>query len=365
MVIKFWSFDKVLNWTISLVIKYPASKSLSYFWNGGSILGIILSFQIARGILLVFFYSSNIFVAFSSIDFIRREVFWGFLIRSFHLNIASLFFLILYLHILRGFLIRRYRIEKPWLSGTTILLITIIVAFLGYVLPWGQISFWGATVITNLISTFPIFGPKIVIWIWGGYNVGNGTLGFFFSLHFIFPFVIFIIVLFHLIYLHETRRRRRLIVHERFSKIKFFPYFIIKDLLNLLIFTLFFLFIFIFPWNLGDPENWILANPIMSPIHIQPEWYFLFAYAILRCIPRKLGGVIALVLRVVFLYFIPLFQNYKTKRKLFIKISVRTLFFCFILLTWLGACLVEEPFILIRQIFRFFYFVILIIFCVI
>lgn len=240
----------------------------------------------------------------------------------------------------------------------------MIIAFLGYVLPWGQISFWGATVITNLISTIPIFGPDIVIWVWGGFNVNNATLGFFFSLHFLLPFLLAFIVLIHLIFLHETRRRRNIIIHERFSKVKFCPYYFSKDAVNLVIFITFFIFCLFFPWNLGDPENWIGANPIISPVHIQPEWYFLFAYAILRAIPNKLGGVIALVGRVIFFYLLPLFFTYKSPRKIWIFILISIFSISFLLLTWLGACVVEEPFILISQIFTVLYFISLLGFCI-
>jgi ubiquinol-cytochrome c reductase cytochrome b subunit len=252
---------------------------------------------------------------------------------------------------------------NPWARGVTILLILIITAFLGYVLPWGQISFWGATVITNFVTTIPIFGPKIVIWIWGGFNVNNATLGFFFTLHFLLPFSLAIIVLFHLIFLHETRSSRNIIIHESFSKIKFCPYYFSKDALNIIIVLFFIFFSLIFPWNLGDPENWIKANPIISPVHIQPEWYFLFAYAILRAIPNKLGGVIALAFRVIFLYFLPIFFSYKSPRKLILLIALILLSISFLILTWLGACVVEEPYIFIGQVFTLIYFVRLFIFC--
>lgn len=360
-IIKF-SFNKILNWSLSLVIKYPASKRISYFWNGGSILGIILSFQILTGIFLVFFYCPRTILSFDSIDFLSREVNFGFIFRSIHLNLASLFFFFLYLHLFRNLIYKRYQIEKTWLRGVSILILLIITAFLGYVLPWGQISFWGATVITNLISTIPIFGTDIVIWIWGGYNVNNATLSFFFTFHFLVPFIILILVLFHLIFLHETRRTSNILIHERFSKIKFFPYFIFKDLINFFLLFLFFFFVIIFPWNLGDPENWIYANPMISPEHIQPEWYFLFAYAILRAIPNKLGGVIALIISVFIFFIFPFTQNYKRKRKIYLNIKVGFFIWVFIVLTWLGACIVESPFILLRQLFRFFYFFILILF---
>ena len=338
-----------------LVIRYPAARSLSLFWNIGRFLGIVLVSQIIRGFFLVFYFVPSINEAFSRVDYIGREVFFGFIFRILHLNGASLFFFIIFLHVGRGLFFRRFFLENTWLSGTSILLLVIATAFLGYVLPWGQISFWGATVITNLISTIPLCGTQLVLWLWGGFNVGGATLCFFFSLHYLLPFIVLIIVFLHLIFLHETRRTRSLSTRDNFYRISFSPFFTSKDFLNVIFFLIFFIFCLNLPWVLGDPENWVPANALASPVHIQPEWYFLFAYAILRCIPRKLGGVIALVFRVVLLYFLPFFcQKYNIN---FIYLFILSIFFTsFFILTWLGSCPVEGPFIFLRQFFRLLYF---------
>lgn len=236
------------------------------------------------------------------------------------------------------------------------MLILIATAFLGYVLPWGQISLWGATVITNLVSAIPVLGTKIVVWVWGGFAVNSYTLRFFYSLHFILPLLIIVFVLFHIIFLHETGSSRTLFLHTNEIKINFNYSFTIKDIMNFFIFFLFFIFVFYSPYILGDPENFIFANPLISPLHIQPEWYFLFAYAILRAIPNKLGGVIALVLSVIIFYIFPFFcKNFYPMKPLFL-INFWCFIVFFILLTWLGGNPVEEPYILLGQIFTFFYF---------
>jgi ubiquinol-cytochrome c reductase cytochrome b subunit len=225
----------------------------------------------------------------------------------------------------------------------------------------GQMSFWGATVITNLVSVVPYVGEDLVLWIWGGYRINKARLSLFFLLHFLVPFIALVIVFFHLLLLHITRRTSPVFIHERFRKVKFYPFFVYKDILNISVVAVIFALVLFNPWILGDAENWLVANPIRSPVHIQPEWYFLFAYAILRCIPRKLGGVIALAIRVLVLPFLSFWQSYKTKRALYSKIFMVILGFRFFVLTWLGACPVEAPFILLRQIFRFIYFAIFLI----
>ena len=311
--------------------------------------------QIITGFLLRFNYCRNRQFAFERVLIICQERFNGSLIRWTHLNGASLFFIIVYLHIARGLINYSFRLTKTWLRGVTILLILMITAFLGYVLPWGQMSLWGATVITNLVSAVPIVGDKIVIWLWGGFAVNSYTLSFFYSLHFIMPLLMVVIVLFHIIFLHETGSSSTLYLHTHEVKMSFNYSFVIKDMINCAVFFLFFLFIFVAPYKLGDPENFILANPLMSPLHIQPEWYFLFAYAILRAIPNKLGGVVALALRVVIFYMFPFFSVYPMDEQN--KLVFWLFLSSFILLTWLGRCPVEEPYITIRQVLTFIYFI--------
>lgn len=313
--------------------------------------------QLITGIFLVLFYIPSEEGAFLASDFVTRENTRGFIFRIFHLNGASFIFVALYSHLIRGMYFFRFRLVNVWFIGSTIVLLIIISAFLGYVLPYGQMSFWGATVITNLLRTVPYFGQELVIWVWGGFRINKFRLSLFFLLHFLVPFIILGVIIFHLIFLHETRRTRKILIQERFTKVKFYPYFVYKDIFNLLIIFFLYSIRFFFPWTLGDPENWIKANPIISPVHIQPEWYFLYAYAILRCIPRKVGGVIALVIRVCILYFLSFNYCYKTKLKIVSKYFYILILFTFFILTWLGGCPVEEPFILIRQIFRFVFFI--------
>lgn len=341
--IKLINFNIFLNFIFSLVVKYPSSKSLSYFWNGGSFVAIVIVIQFITGILLVFYFIPRI-EAFRIVDYISREAWRGFFIRCVHLNFSSLIFVRIYFHMFRGVYYISYRLIHVWSTGVTLLLLTIITAFLGYVLPWGQISFWGATVITGLVSAVPYFGDYLVIWLWGGYNVNTLSLRFFFVLHFLIPFIILGTIIIHLILLHFTRRTRIILIHERFTKIKFTPYFTIKDFINFFLIFLFIRYSFIYPWSLGDSENWIYANPIQSPVHILPEWYFLFAYAILRSIPNKLGGVIALCLRVIIFYLFSFKTTYKTTRKLYSQIFILLFLIACIVLTFIGAQPVERPF---------------------
>ena len=338
-------------------MEYPSRKSLSFFWNFGRILGIIIVVQVLTGVLLVFFYTPSVLLAFDRVDYLGREVWCGFLLRILHLNGASLIFLLLFIHISRGFIYSRHTLTFPWLSGSTLFLLLMGIAFLGYVLPWGQMSFWGATVITNLIRTIPIVGPKVVTWVWGGYNVNNATLSLFFALHYLLPFVVLALILIHLLLLHETRRTSSIFIHERFRKVKFTPYYTNKDIMNVVFLLIFFALVLFSPWTLGDPDNWIPANPMVSPVHIQPEWYFLFAYAILRRVPNKLGGVIALLLRVLVLYLFPIFKNKYPQHPILYNFFLGSLAVRILVLTWLGACPVEAPFILCGQIFRVLYFI--------
>lgn len=352
--------NKLTNILKSNLINLPTPINISYWWNYGSLLGLFLGIQILRGFLLSIHYCPNVNLAFESIIHIIQNISYGWLYHNIHINGASIFFICIYIHIARGIYYFSFKLSNTWLIGVRIFLISIATAFIGYVLPWGQISFWGATVITNLISTIPYIGNSIVIWVWGGFSINNATLNRFFSLHFILPFIILIIVLLHLFFLHFSGSSNPLGTNSNLYKIPFHYYFTYKDLLGfLLLMILFAIIILQYPYIFRDPDNFIPANPLVTPIHIQPEWYFLFAYAILRSIPNKLGGVIALVISIIILYFLPLYSN-----KYFIPItfspSTQLIYWIwinvFITLTWAGAQPIEMPFILIRQIISILYF---------
>lgn len=340
--------DKAISIINNSLIDLPAPVNLSVIWNFGSILGICLIIQLLTGILLSIHYTANVEIAFNRISHIIRDVNYGWLIRNVHSNGASLFFIAIYIHVGRGIYYGSYHLKKTWNMGIIIILSTIATAFLGYVLPWGQISFWGATVITNLLSAFPYIGSLLVNWIWGGFRVDNATLSRFFSLHFLLPFIIAILTIIHLFFLHITGSRNPMGVNSNIDKIPFHPFFSIKDLIGFRI-TLFILFLVTIysPYILSDPDNFTPANPIVTPIHIQPEWYFLFAYAILRSIPNKLGGVIALFLSIIILAILPFSIQTKFKGIQFYPLN-QINFWLFltvvILLTWIGARPVEIPY---------------------
>lgn len=348
---------KIIN---NSLIDLPSPRNISSIWNFGSLLGLCLGIQIITGLFLSIHYTARINLAFNRVIHICRDVNYGWLIRTLHANGASFFFICIYIHIGRGIYYRSFKLVHTWLIGVIILFITIATAFLGYVLPWGQISFWGATVITNLLSAIPYLGTTIVQWIWGGFSVDNATLNRFFRLHFLLPFIIAALVIIHLLFLHQTGSSNPLGTNRNIDKIPFHPYFTFKDILGILSIILFLTFISIFiPYALGDPDNFIPANPLVTPIHIQPEWYFLFAYAILRSIPNKLGGVIALVISIAILLFLPFIYNPKFQSKQFYpirKILFWTILSIVILLTWVGARPVEDPYIIIGQILTILYF---------
>jgi len=342
----------------SSLIDLPAPSNISHFWNFGSILGFCLTIQIITGIFLAIHFSADISTAFNCINHIMRDVDIGWFTRLIHTNGASLFFLSIYIHIGRGLYYNSFFLNFTWLSGVVIFLISIVTAFLGYVLPWGQISYWGATVITNLLSAIPYLGQTLVEWVWGGFSVNNATLTRFFSLHFIFPFLILGIVVAHFIFLHEQKSSNPLGLQNRTDKIYFHPYFIFKDIVRARI-IIFLLIIInkINPFFLIDSENFSPANPLVTPTHIQPEWYFLFAYAILRAIPNKLGGVIGLLISIFIIF--PLILKHKNYQLNTIRKTFRfwRFFVIFILLTWLGIKPVEEPFILLGILSTFLYFI--------
>nr|YP_010531292.1 cytochrome b [Mileewa lamellata]UXX17551.1 cytochrome b [Mileewa lamellata] len=349
---------KIINYSI---IDLPAPINLSLWWNFGIMLSMCLVSQLVTGIFLSMHYTANIEMAFNSISHISRNVNYGWMMRSLHSNGASLFFICLYLHTGRGMYYGSYKFMKTWLLGIIIMMITMATAFLGYVLPWGQMSFWGATVITNLMSAVPYIGSLLVNWIWGGFAVDNATLSRFFSLHFMLPFIILMMTIIHIFFLHMTGSNNPIGLNSNMDKIPFHPYFSIKDLMSsmMIIFVLLILNL-TEPFILSDPDNFIPANPMSTPIHIQPEWYFLFAYAILRSIPNKLGGVLALFLSIMILVILPFSMNPKFKGITFYPIS-QINFWLFItiviMLTWIGARPVETPFINLGMILTLNYFI--------
>ena len=361
--IKTHKFLSILN---HLIIILPAPSGISFIWNFGSLLVLRLIIQIFRGIFLAIHYSCDISLAFLRVRHIIRDVNLGWFLRILHANGARIFFICLYIHIGRGIYYGSYFFTIVWVVGVVILLLSIATAFLGYVLPWGQISFWGATVITNLFSTIPILGEDIVYWLWGGFAVDNATLTRFFSLHFLCPFIILSLVISHLFFLHIKGSNNPLGLNRNFDKIPFHPYFIFKDYLGVMIMLIVFILLCLeYPWVLGDPENFIPANPLVTPIHIQPEWYFLFAYAILRSIPNKIGGVLALLFSILALFTLPFIDRKSFKRLSFNpyqKILFWNLIIVVVLLTWIGARPVEDPYVLTGQILTILYFIFYLVF---
>nr|YP_010760829.1 cytochrome b [Nysius graminicola]WEY35868.1 cytochrome b [Nysius graminicola] len=348
---------KIIN---SSLIDLPSPSNISLWWNFGSLLGMCLMIQIITGIFLAMHYTANIEMAFNSIIHITRDVNNGWLIRNTHANGASLFFICIYFHIGRGMYYSSYKLVETWSVGVIMLFLTMGTAFLGYVLPWGQMSLWGATVITNLLSAIPYIGNELVKWLWGGFSVDNATLTRFFTLHFLMPFILSAMTIIHLLFLHQTGSNNPMGINSNYDKVPFHPYFSIKDIMGMT-FTLmlFSMLILMEPSMLGDPENYIMANPLVTPIHIQPEWYFLFAYAILRSIPNKLGGVIAMMLSIAIIMILPMTNKSKFQGNMFYPIN-KILFWMYInnmiLLTWIGARPAEEPFILTGQILTATYF---------
>nr|YP_001974577.1 cytochrome b [Rhagophthalmus ohbai]BAF52870.1 cytochrome b [Rhagophthalmus ohbai] len=341
------------------LIDLPSPSNISTWWNFGSLLGACLTIQVITGLFLTMHYCPDITLAFNSVIHICRDVNYGWLIRTIHANGASMFFICIYIHVGRGLYYSSYMYKKTWLIGVIILLTTMGTAFMGYVLPWGQMSFWGATVITNLLSAIPYVGTTILQWIWGGFAITNATLTRFFTFHFILPFMIMALSMIHLIFLHETGSNNPLGTNSNIDKIPFHPYFTFKDLVSLMIMMMLLIILTLYsPYGLSGPDNFTPANPLVTPTHIKPEWYFLFAYAILRSIPNKLGGVLALFMSIMMLMFMPLFKK-KMQSNSFYPLN-KILFWSFlsitIMLTWIGTRPVEDPFIFTGQILTMMYF---------
>nr|ADD96747.1 cytochrome b [Crenicichla compressiceps] len=342
------------------LVDLPTPSNISAWWNFGSLLGLCLITQILTGLFLAMHYTSDISLAFSSVTHICRDVNYGWLIRSLHANGASFFFICIYLHIGRGLYYGSYLYKETWNIGVILLLLVMMTAFVGYVLPWGQMSFWGATVITNLLSAVPYIGTSLVQWIWGGFSVDNATLTRFFAFHFLLPFIIAAMTLIHLIFLHETGSSNPTGLNSDAEKIPFHPYFSFKDVLGFAALLTALTTLTLFSPNLlGDPDNFTPANPLVTPPHIKPEWYFLFAYAILRSIPNKLGGVLALLFSILVLMLIPALHTSK-QRALTFRPLTRFILWLLVAdvftLTWIGGLPVEHPFTLIGQIASLLYF---------
>jgi len=341
------------------LVDLPTPSTIRGWWNFGSLLGICLVAQIATGLFLAIHYCPNTEAAFDSVRHICRDVNYGWLLRTLHANGGSIFFVCIYMHTGRNIYYGSYNFIYTWSVGVVILFLTIATAFIGYVLPWGQISFWGATVITNLLSAIPYVGNEVVQWVWGGFAVDNATLTRFFALHFLIPFVITAMVIVHLLFLHQTGSNNPLGLNKNTDKIPFHPYFTVKDILG---FTIIIIALTVLtlkePYILRDPDNFTPANPLVTPVHIQPEWYFLFAYAILRSIPNKLGGVIALAISIAILFIMPTYKS-KFRGTQFYPINQVQFWIItntVILLTWIGARPVEEPYILTGQVLTAIYF---------
>nr|QOL00736.1 cytochrome b [Ruspolia lineosa] len=342
------------------LVDLPAPSNISAWWNFGSLLGVCLMIQILTGLFLAMHYTAHIDLAFSSVAHICRDVNFGWFLRTLHANGASFFFICLYLHVGRGMYYGSYNFIHTWMTGVVILFLVMGTAFMGYVLPWGQMSFWGATVITNLLSAIPYLGTELVQWVWGGFAVDNATLTRFFTFHFVLPFIVAAMVMIHLLFLHQTGSNNPLGLNSDVDKIPFHPYFSFKDVFGFIIMIASLVFLTLLePYLLGDPDNFTPANPLVTPVHIQPEWYFLFAYAILRSIPNKLGGVIALVMSIAILFILPFYNTHNFRSNQFYPLN-QILFWSMttivILLTWIGARPVEDPFIITGQILTILYF---------
>ena len=363
---RFIKQNKIINFIYHTAISYKPPITLNYFWNYGILALICLIIQLITGIFLAMHYVASPENAFNSIEHIMRDINYGWLLRYLHANGASMFFLVVYTHMFRGLYYGSYMFPRQilWITGVIIFLIMILTAFMGYVLPWGQMSFWAATVITNLASAIPFIGDYIVYWLWGGFSVGGPTLNRFFSFHYLMPFILISLVLCHILILHETKSNNPLGINSP-DYIQFTPYYTLKDLFGIIIFWLFFAsFLYYSPNYLGHTDNYIKANPMVTPAHIVPEWYFLPMYGILRSVPNKLGGVLLLLLSFLVLAMLPFYTNSKIRSSAF-RTIYKIFFWIFfgncLILGWIGGKSIEHPYYMLGQIATFFYFFYLII----
>ncbi|WP_376801495.1 cytochrome b [Candidatus Raskinella chloraquaticus] len=345
-------------------VGFPVPRNLNYFWTFGGILTLCLGAQILTGIVLAMHYTPHVDLAFNSVEHIMRDVNYGWMIRYLHTNGASMFFIAVYIHIFRGLYYGSYKEPREvlWILGVIIFLLMMATAFMGYVLPWGQMSFWGATVITNLFSALPLVGESIVTWLWGGFAVDNPTLNRFFSLHFLLPFMIAGVVALHLWALHVTGQNNPtgVEVKQNSDVVPFTPYATVKDGFAMVVFLiLFFWFVFFNPNYLGHPDNYIPANPLVTPAHIVPEWYFLPFYAILRAIPDKLGGVLAMFGSIAVLFLLPWLDTSKVRSARY-RPLYRQFFWIFavvcVILGYLGSKPPEGLYVVAGRICTVYYF---------
>jgi ubiquinol-cytochrome c reductase cytochrome b subunit len=347
----------------SHLIHYASPITLTYAWSFGALAGICLVIQIISGIFLAMHYTPHIDLAFSSVEYIMRDVKNGWLVRYIHANGASMFFIVVYVHIGRGLYYGSYMAPRQflWCSGVIILLLMMGTAFTGYVLPWGQMSFWGATVITNMVTAIPVAGKHIVQWLWGGYTVSNPTLNRFYSIHFVLPFLIAGLTLIHLALLHKEGSNNPIGSDTGIDDIPFYPYFVSKDVFAFSCFLVFFAtFVFYFPNTLNHPDNYIPADPLETPAHVVPEWYFLAYYAILRSIPHKAGGIAAMGGAILVLLAIPFINTSEVRNTTYRPIFKFCFWFFladFVILTWVGQKPVRDSFILLGQVATFYYFI--------
>lgn len=348
----------------SSFIDFPTPRNLNYWWTFGGILFFMLIVQIVTGIVLVMHYVPNAELAFNSVEGIMRDVNYGWLLRYLHTNGASMFFIAVYIHIFRGMYYGSYKDprEISWILGVIIYLLMMATGFMGYVLPWGQMSFWGATVITNFFSAFPIVGDAISTWLWGGFSVGNATLNRFFSLHYLLPFMIFGVVILHVWAFHTTGNNNPTGIDVKSNKdtLPFHPYYTMKDLFALVAFTIFFsYFVFYLPNYLGHPDNYVQANPLVTPAHIVPEWYYLPFYAILRAVPSKLGGVLLMFGSIAILFVLPWLDTSRIRSGTY-RPMFKQFFWLFVItcvaLGYLGSRPAEGVYITLARIFTVYYF---------